>query len=65
MPMVFSLLLLSDKGTGKKQDITITGASTLPKDEVCYFASAPLLPIIVMGIGGEGVVCYGFLMVTM
>ncbi|KQJ91738.1 stromal 70 kDa heat shock-related protein, chloroplastic [Brachypodium distachyon] len=23
-----------DKGTGKKQDITITGASTLPKDEV-------------------------------
>jgi L1 cell adhesion molecule like protein len=24
-----------DKGTGKKQDITITGASTLPKDEVC------------------------------
>ncbi|XP_010482286.1 PREDICTED: heat shock 70 kDa protein 7, chloroplastic isoform X4 [Camelina sativa] len=24
----------SDKGTGKKQDITITGASTLPKDEV-------------------------------
>ncbi|KAF8048846.1 hypothetical protein N665_2372s0001 [Sinapis alba] len=23
----------SDKGTGKKQDITITGASTLPKDE--------------------------------
>jgi hypothetical protein len=59
MPMVFSLLLLSDK------DITITGASTLPKDEVCYFASAPLLPIIVMGIGGQGVVCYGFLMVTM
>lgn len=25
-----------DKGTGKKQDITITGASTLPGDEVCY-----------------------------
>jgi L1 cell adhesion molecule like protein len=25
-----------DKGTGKKQDITITGASTLPKDEVCF-----------------------------
>lgn len=25
-----------DKGTGKKQDITITGASTLPKDEVCH-----------------------------
>ena len=25
-----------DKGTGKKQDITITGASTLPKDEVLY-----------------------------
>lgn len=24
----------TDKGTGKKQDITITGASTLPKDEV-------------------------------
>ncbi len=24
-----------DKGTGKKQDITITGASTLPSDEVC------------------------------
>lgn len=24
----------SDKGSGKKQDITITGASTLPKDEV-------------------------------
>ena len=24
-----------DKGTGKKQDTTITGASTLPKDEVC------------------------------
>ncbi|CAN1175052.1 Stromal 70 kDa heat shock-related protein, chloroplastic [Linum perenne] len=24
----------SDKGTGKKQDITITGASTLPSDEV-------------------------------
>lgn len=24
-----------DKGTGKKQDITITGASTLPGDEVC------------------------------
>ncbi|PNX63837.1 stromal 70 kDa heat shock-related protein chloroplastic-like, partial [Trifolium pratense] len=23
-----------DKGTGKKQDITITGASTLPGDEV-------------------------------
>jgi heat shock protein 1/8 len=23
-----------DKGTGKKQDITITGASTLPSDEV-------------------------------
>jgi heat shock 70kDa protein 1/2/6/8 len=28
-----------DKGTGKKQDITITGASTLPKDEVCYKSS--------------------------
>ncbi|KAJ8551174.1 hypothetical protein K7X08_000544 [Anisodus acutangulus] len=25
---------VTDKGTGKKQDITITGASTLPKDEV-------------------------------
>ncbi|CAH2068719.1 unnamed protein product [Thlaspi arvense] len=24
-----------DKGTGKKQDITITGASTLPTDETC------------------------------
>ena len=24
-----------DKGTRKKQDITITGASTLPSDEVC------------------------------
>ena len=24
-----------DKGTGKKQDIIITGASTLPSDEVC------------------------------
>ena len=24
-----------DKGTGKKQNITITGASTLPSDEVC------------------------------
>jgi L1 cell adhesion molecule like protein len=24
----------TEKGTGKKQDITITGASTLPKDEV-------------------------------
>ena len=24
-----------DKGTGKKQDITITGASTLPSYEVC------------------------------
>ena len=24
-----------DKGTGKKQDITITGASTLLSDEVC------------------------------
>jgi heat shock protein 1/8 len=24
-----------DKGTGKKQDINITGASTLPSDEVC------------------------------
>lgn len=24
----------TDKGTGKKQDIKITGASTLPKDEV-------------------------------
>jgi heat shock protein 1/8 len=24
-----------DKGTGKQQDITITGASTLPSDEVC------------------------------
>lgn len=27
-----------DKGTGKKQDITITGASTLPNDEVCFFS---------------------------
>ncbi|KAG1331342.1 Stromal 70 kDa heat shock-related protein, chloroplastic [Cocos nucifera] len=26
-----------DKGTGKKQDITITGASTLPSDEICFF----------------------------
>ncbi|KAE8734066.1 Heat shock 70 kDa protein 7 [Hibiscus syriacus] len=26
-----------DKGTGKKQDITITGASTLPNDEACSF----------------------------
>ncbi|GKA84120.1 stromal 70 kDa heat shock-related protein, chloroplastic [Tanacetum coccineum] len=26
----------SDKGTGKKQDITITGASTLPSDEVFF-----------------------------
>jgi heat shock protein 1/8 len=26
-----------DKGTGKKQDITITGASTLPSDEVCFY----------------------------
>uniref|UniRef100_A0A2N9IQY2 Uncharacterized protein n=1 Tax=Fagus sylvatica TaxID=28930 RepID=A0A2N9IQY2_FAGSY len=25
-----------DKGTGKKQDITITGASTLPSDELIY-----------------------------
>lgn len=25
-----------DKGTGKKQDITITGASTLPSDEVRF-----------------------------
>ena len=25
-----------DKGTGKKQGITITGASTLPSDEVCF-----------------------------
>ena len=24
-----------DKGIGNKQDITITGASTLPSDEVC------------------------------
>jgi heat shock protein 1/8 len=24
----------TEKGTGKKQDITITGASTLPSDEV-------------------------------
>ena len=29
----------SDKGSGKKQDITITGASTLPKDEVIISAS--------------------------
>lgn len=28
-------VLAIDKGTGKKQDITITGASTLPSDEVC------------------------------
>lgn len=28
------LVAAVDKGTGKKQDITITGASTLPKDEV-------------------------------
>ncbi|XP_016455817.1 stromal 70 kDa heat shock-related protein, chloroplastic [Nicotiana tabacum] len=27
-------VMATDKGTGKKQDITITGASTLPKDEV-------------------------------
>lgn len=27
-------VVASDKGTGKKQDITITGASTLPTDEV-------------------------------
>ncbi|XP_039001907.1 heat shock 70 kDa protein 6, chloroplastic isoform X2 [Hibiscus syriacus] len=31
-----------DKGTGKKQDITITGASTLPNDEVCTFKFGPL-----------------------
>ncbi len=29
-----------DKGTGKKQDITITGASTLPKDEVSAVLTA-------------------------
>lgn len=31
-----------DKGTGKKQDITITGASTLPKDEVQFLLSCEL-----------------------
>jgi molecular chaperone DnaK (HSP70) len=50
-----------DKGTGKKQDITITGASTLPKDEVCYFASASLHLIIVMGSDGQGYFAMAFL----
>jgi len=27
----------TDKGSGKKQDIKITGASTLNKDDVSYF----------------------------
>lgn len=31
-----------DKGTGKKQDITITGASTLPNDEVSLILSSLL-----------------------
>ena len=30
-----SFLTAVDKGTGKNQDITIIGASTLPSDEVC------------------------------
>lgn len=29
----------TDKGSGKKQDIKITGASTLNKDDVSYFVT--------------------------
>lgn len=36
-----------DKGTGKKQDITITGASTLPSDEVCLSSSMLLTWIVI------------------
>ena len=32
-----------DKGTGKKQNITITDASTLPSDEVCTWKNKMLL----------------------
>ncbi|KAK8984355.1 hypothetical protein V6N11_029670 [Hibiscus sabdariffa] len=34
-----------DKGTGKKQDITITGASTLPSDEVWKFDISIVAPL--------------------
>lgn len=40
-----------DKGTGKKQDITITGASTLPGDEVFSFHCKFKIHLL---IGGEG-----------
>ena len=33
-----------DKGTGKKQDITITGASTLPSDEVSIAYLIEMIP---------------------
>lgn len=47
-----------DKGTGKKQDITITGASTLPNDEVCYYSDCSVLIdlLIIIGLNTKKVV---------
>lgn len=48
----------TDKGTGKKQDITITGASTLPKDEVSDLLFSLLIRDYSFNIGVLPTYCY-------